>query len=222
MENEKVFISYVRENEEQVLRVCEHLKKNNISYWIDKEQLLPGDIWASSIFNAIKNGAFFIVFFSKESEAKDKSFMREEIDTAIKASKLLPPSKKWLIPVKLSECEIPEYQLSNGKLLNQIQYVELFKNWEIGIESIIKSILSNNSSSNNILMNRDNVDDLVGAYLHDMNNLLTAITGYHMLQSMKFKNEYTDRMDLSIDRCNKLFHDLFKLIKRNMDSQGRS
>jgi hypothetical protein len=214
MKHENVFISYVRENEEQVLKVCRHLKRHDISYWIDKEQLLPGDFWASSIYNAIKNGALFLVFFSKESETKDKSYMREEIDIAIKASKLLPLNRKWIIPVKLSECEIPDYELSNGMSLNHIQYVELFKDWNAGISFIIKSILANHSFSSTIFRDKDFNQDLIGAYLHDMNNLIMAIDGFNQLQSLEHKTEYTVNINLLLNRIRELLHDFNAISKQ--------
>ena len=41
----RVFVSYVRDNSDDVNRICEAFLKNGIEYWLDRDQIEPGKIW---------------------------------------------------------------------------------------------------------------------------------------------------------------------------------
>jgi len=50
-----VFVSYVRENEEQVRRLCEDLSKHGVETWLAKYDIEPGSRWKESIRQAIED-----------------------------------------------------------------------------------------------------------------------------------------------------------------------
>ena len=54
-----VFISYMRENIDDVSRLCEELTSRGIKVWLDRQALGPGDRWKREIRKAIHEGAFF-------------------------------------------------------------------------------------------------------------------------------------------------------------------
>lgn len=212
-----VFISYVRENEGEVLRIYNALIKSNISCWLDKEDLQPGEYWPTSISEAIQSGTCFLAIFSKESESKTRSHMREEVYIAIESGKLLPVNQTWIIPVRLSECNIPALDLGGGRTLNKLQYVDMHNNWKIGIDKLIgcisNKLLANGSSSGNncvntnkipigamqlneILKHKQRLDilsKLTGGLSHDLKNLLTVSTGYcHLIAESSTDNKIKD------------------------------
>ena len=78
-----VFISYVRQNEEDVQRLCDELTSRGIKVWFDRDDLYPGMRWKQSIRRAIQEGAFFIACFSKEYNERDENYMHEEPVLAI-------------------------------------------------------------------------------------------------------------------------------------------
>jgi len=78
-----VFISYVRENTEQIQNLQNALEAAGVEVWIDREQIKPGTRWQTAIREAIANGAFFLACFSRESSLRSKSHMNEEITLAI-------------------------------------------------------------------------------------------------------------------------------------------
>ena len=65
-DKKRVFVSYVRDNSDDVNRICEAFWKNGIRYWVDRNQIEPGKIWKQAIRNAIGEGAFFLACFSGE------------------------------------------------------------------------------------------------------------------------------------------------------------
>ena len=138
-----VFISYVRENSEIVDKLCETLESHGIKVWLDRNDIDPGVFWEQAIRDAIEKGAFFIACFSKEYYERGRTYMNEELNLAIAQLRLLPMDQVWFIPVKLNECPIPKNRITVGKTLQSFQHVELFENWNTGIQGILKSIHSN-------------------------------------------------------------------------------
>ena len=136
----RVFISYVRENWNVVRELVEVLKARDLDVWIDREQLLPGQRWASVIREAIRNGDYFIACFSRESNEKTKSFMNDEISVAIEELRKRPHDKAWFLPVRLNECEIPEFSIGAGETLSSIHYVDLFSDRDFGINRLVASV----------------------------------------------------------------------------------
>ena len=65
-DKKRVFVSYVKDNSKEVVRICEKLHQNGIEYWLDRDQIKPGKMWKQVIRDAINRGAFFLACFSKE------------------------------------------------------------------------------------------------------------------------------------------------------------
>jgi hypothetical protein len=213
------FISYVREDESDVLQICDFLKRNDIKYWVDKEQLFPGDYWATSIMNAIKDGAYFLACFSINSNKKEKTYMREEIRTAIETARLLSLNRKWIIPIRLSECDIPDYPLGPGKSLKDIQYVDYFKDREEALLKILYAIYESESIPKEANDRLQNSNLMVGGVMHDTRNYLAGIHGYltlikHNKDSVKI-DEYINKMEEALIRMEKMLSNTLDYIRDN-------
>jgi hypothetical protein len=152
IEKPHVFISYVRENQKEVDRLCSALRKNNIEVWIDREKIRPGTFWEDAIRSAIREGAFFIAFFSKEFNEKNKNYMNQELNLAIEEIQRRPRDRAWFIPVLLSG-KVPDWQILPGKTFRDIQWVALYENWEVGINNIL-NVISPHITAENILNQR--------------------------------------------------------------------
>jgi hypothetical protein len=132
------FISYVRENADLVDRLVNELRNNGLTIWLDREAINPGERWKDTIKKAIKNGEFFIACFSKESNERDKTYMREEITVAIDELRVRPTDKSWFIPVILNECSIPSRRISELEDINDIHSVRLCDNWDDSVRRIVR------------------------------------------------------------------------------------
>ena len=135
-----VFISYVKENNSEVDRIHQELESHDIKVWRDLQDINPGERWKRKIRNAIREGAFFIACFSKEYNKRDKTYMNEELMIAIEELRQRPADRVWFIPIKLNECEIPDRDIGGGETLKDLQYVSLYKDWDAGIQRIVKTI----------------------------------------------------------------------------------
>lgn len=135
-----VFISYAHENTETINRLYTELTDRNIKVWLDRNEIKPGHRWKSVIWNAIREGAFYIACFSKEYSERDETYMNEELLTAIEELRLKPTDRSWFIPVKLNECEIPDRSIGPGETLRDLQYIALYEDWGNGIHGLVEEI----------------------------------------------------------------------------------
>jgi hypothetical protein len=132
-----IFLSYVRENESLVQRLYQELTAAGLTVWFDRESLDPGVRWKSAIRDGIRKGSFFIACFSKEYVSRDTSYMNEELTLAIEELRRRPTEKAWFIPVRLSDCEIPDRDIGAGETLRDLHYVDLFPDLSLGVQRLI-------------------------------------------------------------------------------------
>jgi len=140
-----VFISYVRENEQVVERLCAEMRQQGIEVWRDREQIQPGQRWQHAIRQAIQHGAFFLACFSVESSARDSTYMNEELTLAIDELRKRPTDRAWFIPVLLSDCQVPDRDIGGGETLRSLQWVSMWQEWQDGIRRIISVVKPNAS-----------------------------------------------------------------------------
>ena len=74
----RIFLCYAREDEEQVENLYRKLSAAGLNPWMDKKDILPGEIWESSIRRAIRGSGFFLACLSAKS-VKKRSFIQKEI-----------------------------------------------------------------------------------------------------------------------------------------------
>lgn len=131
-----VFVSYMRDDTPVVERLCDDLRERGVEIWIDREKILPGQRWQDAIRSAIEGGAFFLARFSESYLDREKSYMNEELNLAVEQMRLRSRNRQWMIPIKLSICEIPHIPISPGETLRSIQWVDLSKDWGAGISEL--------------------------------------------------------------------------------------
>jgi hypothetical protein len=126
---QRVFIAYVEEDLELAKRLHRDLTHRGFSAWLDKKRLLPGQNWTRAIESAIENSDFFIACFSKNSVTK-RGIFHSELRYALECASRLPLEDIFLIPIRLDKCAVPRL------LENRIQYVDLFPDWDAGVEMV--------------------------------------------------------------------------------------
>ena len=136
------FLSYVREDAATVDRLQQILEASGVPVWRDTSNLWPGEDWKLKIKQAIAEGSFaFIACFSPTSAAKERSYQREELLLAVEQMRLRSPDRSWLIPVRLGDCNIPEYDLGAGRTLRNLQRVDLFGDaWDVGVVRLTQAV----------------------------------------------------------------------------------
>lgn len=104
---DQIFICYAREDRARVEALYDRLKADGVNPWMDKKNLTPGDDWKPKIKQAIRNSHFFLAVLTNNSINK-KGELNSEIARALEEQEKLPEGEKYIIPVRLENCTIPE------------------------------------------------------------------------------------------------------------------
>lgn len=122
-----VFLSHVREDSDDIDRLQLLFQAAGIPVWRDTSRLWPGDDRSAMIRDAITHDALaFIPCFSSHSVTRRTSSQNEELRLAINQLRLQRPNDPWMIPVRLDDCDIPNFDLGAGQTLASIEPANLF------------------------------------------------------------------------------------------------
>jgi tetratricopeptide (TPR) repeat protein len=137
----RVFISYCREDFAEVARLRDALVALGFEVWWDND-LLPGQDWKYEIREAIKRSSAVILCLSARALGRKRTYIYPEALDAIAAYRQCRPGEIFLIPVRLSQCEIPSIEIDHTRDLDRLHCVDLFptNRWEAGIRKIAESI----------------------------------------------------------------------------------
>jgi Tol biopolymer transport system component len=126
----QIFLSYAREDAEEVEQLYQKLSGAGFKPWMDKKDILPGERWQSSIRKAVQGSDFFLACLSASSVTK-RGVLQEEIKDALDIWRRMFESDIYLIPVRLEDCKVPES-------LRDFQWVNLFE--KDGWTRLVKAI----------------------------------------------------------------------------------
>ena len=126
-----VFICYGSNDLDTALRLYDDLRQTDVTPWIDKKDLLPGQKRRLTIKLAIEASRYVIVLLSQCALAQRGSF-HKELRQALGIIEELPPDEIFVIPVRIDDCE----SLEEG--LQARHYVDLFPSYEDGLQQILR------------------------------------------------------------------------------------
>jgi TIR domain len=129
----RVFIAYVEEDLSFAKKLYRAFEKSGFRPWLDKKQLMPGQNWPRAIETAIQTSDFFVACFSRWATSKRGSF-HSELRYALFCAAKVPLDEIFLIPLRLDDCLVP------NRISKQIQYLDLFPDWEAGVGRLIAVI----------------------------------------------------------------------------------
>lgn len=135
----RVFIAYVEEDLPFARKLHRAFEKNGFRPWLDKKQLMPGQNWPRAIETAIQTSDFFVACFSRQATSKRGSF-HSELRYALFCASKVPLDEIFLIPLRLDHCIMPR------RISKQIQYLDLFPDWEEGVSRLIAIMKAQNES----------------------------------------------------------------------------
>ena len=129
----RIFIAYVNEDSDLAGGIFEALRQAGFDPWLDKQKLLPGQNWGRAIRNALETSDFVVCCFSQNSLHKRGGF-QAEMRYALESAQRLPLDEVFLLPVRLEECPVPV------EVAREMQYVDLFPDWDFGINRLVEAI----------------------------------------------------------------------------------
>jgi hypothetical protein len=126
----RVFLAYVDEDVRTAKRLYQAFEEHGFRPWLDKKKLMPGQNWPRAIETAIQTSDFFVACFSRRSMSKRGTF-HSELRYALLCAQKIPLDEIFFIPLRLDECTVPR------RIAKQVQYVDLFPDWESGLHRVI-------------------------------------------------------------------------------------
>ncbi len=125
----RVFLSYAKEDQATVKKLYDELQKAGFEPWMDVAKLVPGQNWPRAIQQAIDVTDFILVNFSHRSVGKRGHFQCE-LRHALEVAERMPLDEIFLVPVRLSECDVP------NEIARTTQYIDLFPDYEVGFKAL--------------------------------------------------------------------------------------
>lgn len=101
----RVFLGYASQDKQAVRNIYRKLSQTGwIDPWLDEEKLLPGQDWNGEIEKAIWSSDAVISCFSENSSTKE-GYVKKELQTILSVANTR--SKKFVIPLRLENCDVP-------------------------------------------------------------------------------------------------------------------
>jgi TIR domain len=141
MAKKHIFLSYCHDNDAQATQLHDDLIAAGEAVWWDKD-LLPGQDWKHEIRKAMKDSYAVVICFSAETEARKEAGIYPEAYDAIAAYREHAPGSIFLIPLRLSQCQIPSIEIDATRTLDSLQRADLFPvaNWTNGVQQLIRAV----------------------------------------------------------------------------------
>ncbi len=134
----QIFLAHASEDKPAVLALHERLKQAGYKPWLDKKDLIPGQIWRDEIPKAIKASQIFLACLSGKS-ANKQGYIQRELRIALDTFGEMLPGTIFFIPMRLEECEIPDLRLAEvGLNLRDIHRLDYWE--EDGFEQLERAI----------------------------------------------------------------------------------
>lgn len=108
VKNLLVFISHASEDNAAAKRLTKRLKDDGFDPWLDLERLLPGQDWNLEIEKSMRESGAILLCFSEVSVAKE-GYIQKEYKRAKAIEEEKPEGTMFLFPVRLDDCEIPNF-----------------------------------------------------------------------------------------------------------------
>jgi hypothetical protein len=134
-----VFLAYAVEDRLALERLYHALRCRGFNPWLDRKKLLPGQNWPRAIQQAIEVSDYFVACFSRQSTEKRGQF-QAEMRYALDCARRAPLDRTYFIPVRLEECRVPP------SISREIQYVDLFPDWDEGVSRLAEAIKGHNKA----------------------------------------------------------------------------
>jgi TIR domain-containing protein len=196
----------MREDQELINRIATKLREHDLEVWLDRDSIGAGHRWKEQIREAIIAGSYFVACFSHAYTSKAVSYMNEELTLAIDQLRLRSTTRAWFIPLLLCECEVPARSIGAGETLLDLQWIDLYSDFEEGISRLVATL-----SLTQIARMRELIDEFGYMYLrrasaHDDADIVISSTAIAREQYLKNVTALREKY--------RIFYDPYKLLAK--------
>jgi TIR domain/HEAT repeats len=136
----RVFVSYVREDAHHARKIARPLLAEGFAVWVDEAELIGGARWAREIEEGITTSHVFVACFSEAYWRRERTYMDEEIVCAISNQSRVPTAFPRFIPLRLDDCEVPEFRLGDGNTIRSLHAISMATSWDDGLLELLRAI----------------------------------------------------------------------------------
>lgn len=123
------FLSHSSKDKALIRQLAADLANAGIDVWLDEQRILVGDSIAEKIGQGLAQSDFFVIALSSNSVGS--TWVQKELNNALIQE--VERRKVTVLPIKLSDCEIP------GLLLDK-KYADFSKSYKEGLEDLINTM----------------------------------------------------------------------------------
>jgi hypothetical protein len=123
------FLSHSSKDKPFIRQLASDLAKQGIDTWLDEQRILVGDSITEKIGQGLAQSDYFIIALSEASVGS--AWVKKELSGALLRE--VERRKVTVLPIKLSECEIPE-------MLQDKKYADFSKSYKEGLQELIKTM----------------------------------------------------------------------------------
>lgn len=121
-----VFLSHSSKDKDFVRQLAGDLTKNNIDIWLDEQMIKVGDSIAEKISQGLAESDYFLVALSNNSVQSE--WVKKELNHALVSE--IEEKKVKILPLKLSDCEIPV-------LIKDKKYADFSQSYKSGLKDLM-------------------------------------------------------------------------------------
>jgi hypothetical protein len=123
------FISHTSKDKPFTRQLATDLTKAGVSVWLDEQHIMVGDSITQRISQGLANADFFLIALSDDSVRSE--WVKKELSAALLQE--VEKRQTVVLPIKLSECEIPE-------LIKDKKYADFSRSYKEGLQDLLAAI----------------------------------------------------------------------------------
>lgn len=120
----KIFLAHAKEDSVWVRSLYDFLEIIGVDPWMAPDDITPGEQWPDAIRKVLQSVDFVVACLSRNSIEK-RGYVQREFRMALDLYHEIPTSSLFLIPLRLSPCEVPDLQVGTINL-RSLQWVDAF------------------------------------------------------------------------------------------------
>ena len=103
----RIFLAHSSQDKPIVRDICNLLRADGFSPWLDEDELVPGHNLELEIGRAVGGSDVVAVFLSRNSVDR-AGYVHKEVSLAIDLAERQPERSIFIVPIRLDDCEVPE------------------------------------------------------------------------------------------------------------------
>lgn len=120
------FLSHSSQDKPIIRQLASDLTTDGINVWLDEQRILVGDSITEKISQGLAGSDYFLIALSDASIKSE--WVKKELSTALISE--VEKHKVVILPIKLSECEIPS-------IIKDKKYADFSKSYKQGLQELL-------------------------------------------------------------------------------------